>query len=61
MAEERIMISDSKQRVAYDLMQHIAFKETDEKDAQKGRAYWINLYEQCYQATSGYPVKGLNK
>jgi len=44
--------SDSKQAVAYTLMQHIAACE-DESAKKKTRAYWLTLYRQCYKATTG--------
>ena len=50
MKNEKIMISDSKERVAYDLMLQISDKEKDEK---KDRAYWLTLYNQCYNAAIG--------
>jgi hypothetical protein len=36
---------DSKERVAYDLMQEIAKHE--EMDKQEPRRYWLELYNQC--------------
>lgn len=44
--------SDSKQAVAYTLMQHIAACE-DAETQKKTRAYWLTLYRQCYKATTG--------
>ena len=44
--------SDSKQAVAYTLMQHIAACEGEDAK-KKTRAYWLTLYRQCYKATTG--------
>jgi hypothetical protein len=41
---------DSKERVAYDLMQEIARHE--EMDKQEPRRYWLELYNQCLSVVS---------
>jgi hypothetical protein len=51
--------SGTPQRVAFDLMVHIAKHEKDENeekelelgDSQKNREYWLTLYRQCRKAT----------
>jgi hypothetical protein len=51
--------SGSPQRVAFDLMVHIAKHEIDEdevitpggEDSKKSRDYWLTLYRQCRKAT----------
>ena len=45
--------SDSKQAVAFTLMQHIAANEGADAAQTKMRAYWLTLYRQCYKATTG--------
>jgi len=43
---------DSSERVAYDLMQHIAtatFKQGDH--GKRGEEYWLTLYQRCLKAT----------
>ena len=45
---------DSGERVAYDLMQHIAnatFKDGDH--AKRDERYWLELYQRCHRATRG--------
>lgn len=42
--------SDSKYRVAYDLMQQIA--QHEEIDKQSPRRYWLDLYYQCLNVTN---------
>jgi len=44
--------ADSSERVAYDLMQHIAaatFKQGDH--GKRGEDYWLALYDRCLKAT----------
>jgi hypothetical protein len=51
--------SDCKQRVAFDLMDRISrFEDSPEK---KSRAYWIKLYTQCHDATSGTSFESIMK
>ncbi len=48
------VVSDSKARVAFDLMQHIASKEINEKEKEhKTPLYWLSLYRKCYKAADG--------
>jgi len=48
--------SESKYRVALDLMQKIS--EYDEvKTDLKNREYWLTLYSQCLSTVNGHPVK----
>ena len=58
------IVSDAKERVAYDLMMtiHVSCKDTViEKEAQKTREYWLKLYAQCYNAASGHSLKSILK
>jgi hypothetical protein len=48
--------SDSKQRVAYDLMIKIDWAD---QSKVKDRSYWLTLYRQCYKATSGHALKSI--
>ncbi|MCK4621530.1 MAG: hypothetical protein KAT62_04865 [Desulfuromonadales bacterium] len=50
--------SDSKQRVAYDLMGKIAYHD---KAAQKDKKYWLSLYCQCLKATTGSDIEFILK
>ncbi len=59
MANETVTISgpvnvasDSRQRVAFDLMKAIDFCASV-KSEQKDRKYFFTLYRQCYKATNG--------
>ena len=45
--------SDSNARVAYELMLHISGWETVSDSDKRNRDYWLKLYWQCYQASSG--------
>ena len=45
--------SDSKQAVAFALMQHISACEEPDAGLKKSRTYWLTLYRQCYKATTG--------
>jgi hypothetical protein len=42
---------DNRERVAYDLMMHIAFNEDDV--VRKDRRYFLELFSQCRQVTGG--------
>ena len=49
--KEEILISDCKERVAYDLMKLISSEEFSLKEKErKDRAYWIALYIECKNA-----------
>ena len=45
--------NDSAERVAFDLMSEIAFRE----NATKDRTYYLTLYRSCYKATNGWTLK----
>ncbi len=51
--------SDSKTRVALDLMQRIADNERDQP--RSDRDYWLKLYTQCYKAVSGRSLENILK
>jgi len=56
------VVSDAKQRVAFDLMKHIgnACFDTD-KASQKTKDYWLKLYRQCYKAANGGSLESIQK
>lgn len=54
------VVSDSKQRVAYDLMKTIDLC-SPLKTEQKTKDYWLKLYRQCYKATNGTPLESILK
>jgi len=65
-----IQIEDnSKERVAFDLMEKIASREYGSSmspnkpvaDEQKSRDYWFKLYSQCLKATQGYEYNSIVK
>lgn len=47
--------SDSKARVAYDLMMFIG--DQIEAGDKSSRDYWFTLYNQCYKAACGQSLK----
>lgn len=47
--------SDSKARVAYDMM--IFIGENIESGDKSNREYWLTLYTQCYKAANGQMLK----
>jgi hypothetical protein len=49
------VISDAKERVAYDLMTTISHCEGGKKD----RDYFLTLYSQCWQAASGESIESI--
>lgn len=52
--------SDSKSRVAFDLMMFIG--DNIETGDKSDREYWLTLYTQCYKAANGQMLKHvLNK
>lgn len=51
MADEKIVL-DSKERVAYELMIKISDSDS-ERNTEKDRKYWLNLYRECFIAVSG--------
>ena len=48
--------SDSKARVAFELMEKIVRNTSDEAQ-RKDKTYWLTLYRQCYKATNGDLLK----
>lgn len=53
--------SDSKEQVAFDLMKHIA-RDDKRCDGERGdRKYWLTLYHQCLDATSGFSLETILK
>ncbi|HIJ77657.1 MAG TPA: hypothetical protein HPP81_13220 [Deltaproteobacteria bacterium] len=64
MAEEKVRVlgpvevaSDSKERVAYELMNQIANFEMDgQGEARKTPRYWLSLYRKCHKAVHGYTL-----
>lgn len=49
-----IRVSDNSfERVAFELMQHIANWEDSEKNDKSSRDYWLKLYMQCRRAAHG--------
>jgi hypothetical protein len=53
--------SDSRQRVAYDLMDKISRYEEGRDNDKKRRDYWLTLYNQCYKAASGSSLQSTLK
>ncbi|MGR0480404.1 MAG: hypothetical protein ACTFAL_03125 [Candidatus Electronema sp. V4] len=53
----KIKTEESEARVAYDLMTHIAYEETQivnkEQKCLRDRDYWLKLYLQCRRAARG--------
>ena len=47
--------SESKSRVAFELMQWISSYESGKDSAN--RDYWLKLYNQCYKAANGSDIK----
>lgn len=47
--------SDSKSRVAFDMMMFIG-NDVEAGDKSK-REYWLTLYSQCYKAANGQMLK----
>jgi hypothetical protein len=47
--------SESKARVAFELMQWISNQEDGQDTAN--RDYWLKLYNQCYKAANGSSLK----
>lgn len=51
--------SDSKSRVAFDMMMFIG--NDIESGDKSEREYWLNLYAQCYKAANGQSLKYILK
>ena len=54
------VVSDSPQRVAYDLAVKIDYYSKKPSD-QKDRNYWLTLYRQCYKAVNGQILESILK
>lgn len=52
--------SECKQRVAYDLMNHISHYEKMESSS-RDRSYWLKLYRQCQLAVDGCSIETILK
>lgn len=56
------VISDARQRVAFDLMKHIGVQCYNADMRPQGtRDYWLKLYHQCFKATNGDPIEEILK
>ncbi|NMF90992.1 hypothetical protein [Aromatoleum petrolei] len=56
------VVSDAKQRVAFDLMKFIGEKcYATDRGAQETKDYWLKLYRQCYKAANGGSVESILK
>lgn len=55
------ILNNSKERVAFDLMQIIHSRESRAKQEHDDRKYWLILYHQCLNATSGYGLESILK
>ena len=53
--------SDSPQRVAIDLMRHIAGYEDTKDRGKQDKRYWLGLYIQCLRATQGGSLENIMK
>lgn len=67
MANENVSVSgpveiktDSKARVALDLMKHID-RYSELKTEQKTKDYWLKLYRLCYKAANGQSIESILK
>ena len=54
------VVSDSKQRVAFDLALKIA-DHSGLSFEQKDKKFWFTLYRQCHKAASGYELEQILK
>ncbi len=52
MSNQDAPADNSKERVAFELMKYLSSMESSEP-MKKDRAYFFNLYRQCYKATYG--------
>lgn len=50
------VVSDSTARVAFELMEKIAYKTGDDNQ-RKNKEFWLTLYRQCYKAANGDLLK----
>lgn len=53
--------SDSKERVAYELMSRIAVLEDISEQQRASKSYWFGLYRQCFKAVSGHTLDSILK
>jgi len=53
--------SDSKERVAYELMSRIAVLEDISDQQRASKSYWFGLYRQCFKAVSGHTLESILK
>ena len=53
--------SDSKERVAYELMSRIAVLENTSDQQRASKSYWFGLYRQCFKAVSGHTLDSILK
>jgi len=53
--------SDSKERVAYELMSRIAVLEDTSDQQRASKSYWFGLYRQCFKAVSGHTLDSILK
>ena len=61
MADQTVkVVSDTKERVAYDLMNRIA-SETRDSSQMNDKKYWLSLYRQCYKAADGCALETILK
>lgn len=61
MADQNL-ITDCKERVAYDLMKSIAYNESGQSIQNHGsRDYILTLYRQCYKAVTGLTIESVLK
>jgi len=55
------ILSDSKERVAYELMSRIAVLEDISDQQRASKSYWFGLYRQCFKAVSGHTLESILK
>jgi len=53
--------NSSQEQTAFDLMNLIALEEKSIDSDSKDRKYWLTLYSQCLNATSGYGLESILK
>ena len=53
--------SDSKERVAYELVSRIAVLEDTSDQQRASKSYWFGLYRQCFKAVSGHTLDSILK
>jgi hypothetical protein len=45
--------AESKEAVAFQLMQHIGAQESPTEESKSTREYWLKLYRECYRTVNG--------